>query len=291
MSNSKNMKSILFPNTDQPYQVTDSRIPTDPGAYKYMATDGSGNWVAEDRLAYVKHEDAQVVVDTESILEPEYDEAMDANVAYINFTLPNFEPGAVYIVTLNGEEYEVVAIDAGILTVAGYEIESGLDYILAPNTSTATLNRIVRAERNVVKLLPEQFIPSTTPNIQSATVGQTVVVKAVDENGKPIEWEAKDATPPFIIIFDGSGGDDTYIESNMSYDMLKANYDYLGLRDAVLYYRNADLGYHCTSFEYTYNYLPSEKSYFTITFENAGITVTYDEENNVTISVTGEGEA
>lgn len=27
-------------------------------------------------------------------------------------------------------------------------------------------------------------------NIESATVGQTIVVKAVDENGKPTEWEA-----------------------------------------------------------------------------------------------------
>ena len=52
MSEVKMMSSIQFPNTQQPYQVTDSRIPNDPGAYKYMATDGSGNWVAEDRLAY-----------------------------------------------------------------------------------------------------------------------------------------------------------------------------------------------------------------------------------------------
>ena len=30
------------------------------------------------------------------------------------------------------------------------------------------------------------------PHVQSASVGQTVVVKAVDENGKPTEWEAVD---------------------------------------------------------------------------------------------------
>lgn len=36
-------------------------------------------------------------------------------------------------------------------------------------------------------------LPEGVPVIQSATVGQTVVVKAVDESGKPTEWEAVDA--------------------------------------------------------------------------------------------------
>lgn len=37
-------------------------------------------------------------------------------------------------------------------------------------------------------------LPTTVPVIQSASVGQTVVVKAVDENGKPTEWEAADVS-------------------------------------------------------------------------------------------------
>lgn len=52
MSEVKTMSSIQFPNTQQPYQVNDARIPADPGAYKYMATDGEGNWVPVDRLAW-----------------------------------------------------------------------------------------------------------------------------------------------------------------------------------------------------------------------------------------------
>lgn len=39
---------------------------------------------------------------------------------------------------------------------------------------------------------PEGFIPTTVPVIQSAQVGQTIIVKSVDENGKPTEWEAAD---------------------------------------------------------------------------------------------------
>lgn len=40
--------------------------------------------------------------------------------------------------------------------------------------------------------LDEKSIPTTVPVIQTAQIGQTIVVKAVDENGKPTEWEAAD---------------------------------------------------------------------------------------------------
>ena len=38
------------------------------------------------------------------------------------------------------------------------------------------------------------FIHTTAPIVQTASVGQTVVVKTVDENGKPTAWEAKDVS-------------------------------------------------------------------------------------------------
>ena len=45
-----------------------------------------------------------------------------------------------------------------------------------------------------VRIIPiaDKFLPTTVPVIQTASVGQTVVVKAVDESGKPTEWEAVD---------------------------------------------------------------------------------------------------
>jgi len=42
----------------------------------------------------------------------------------------------------------------------------------------------------------------TLPNIQTAQVGQTVVVKAVDETGKPTEWEAKDCGAMSVLLKD-----------------------------------------------------------------------------------------
>lgn len=44
----------------------------------------------------------------------------------------------------------------------------------------------------------EELIAATEPKV-TATVGQTIVVKAVDENGKPTEWEAVDM-PTFELV-------------------------------------------------------------------------------------------
>lgn len=40
--------------------------------------------------------------------------------------------------------------------------------------------------------IEEKLVPTTIPRIINASVGQTIVVKSVDENGKPTEWEAVD---------------------------------------------------------------------------------------------------
>lgn len=43
-----------------------------------------------------------------------------------------------------------------------------------------------------LKQLDEKFIPNNIPKINSASIGQAIVVDDVDENGKPIKWKAVD---------------------------------------------------------------------------------------------------
>lgn len=50
--------------------------------------------------------------------------------------------------------------------------------------------------------LKESCLPATVPVVQSAAVGQTIVVKAVDEDGKPTEWEATD---PMVLASSTEG--------------------------------------------------------------------------------------
>lgn len=61
----------------------------------------------------------------------------------------------------------------------------------------------IQLVEDILKPLDEIYIPNSIPKVQTATVGQTVVVKAVDENGKPTEWEASDFSPSTSIKPEG----------------------------------------------------------------------------------------
>lgn len=50
---------------------------------------------------------------------------------------------------------------------------------------------ILQAIKSLLRKVEKRF-DATIPAPTGATVGQTIVVKAVDENGKPTEWEAVD---------------------------------------------------------------------------------------------------
>jgi hypothetical protein len=53
---------------------------------------------------------------------------------------------------------------------------------------------------NVAYPIDSKFMPNEVPVIQSAQVGQAIVVKSVDENGKPSSWEAKDIGGMIVTI-------------------------------------------------------------------------------------------
>lgn len=59
-----------------------------------------------------------------------------------------------------------------------------------------------------LKTLDEKYIPTTVPRALIAKVGQMVIVKSVDENGKPIEWETVDGqnSQNQLTLFDKVNG-------------------------------------------------------------------------------------
>ena len=63
------------------------------------------------------------------------------------------------------------------------------------------MNKKVYASQDYVNDLVTN-ITDTIPVPSIATVGQIVAVKAVDENGKPTEWETVD---PFILTDESTG--------------------------------------------------------------------------------------
>ena len=67
------------------------------------------------------------------------------------------------------------------------------------------------------KTLDENYIPTTVPRTLSASAGDILRVKSVDEDGKPTEWEAIDISPETLIVnltegSDGITADKTFSE-------------------------------------------------------------------------------
>lgn len=63
-------------------------------------------------------------------------------------------------------------------------------FVLAPMTSTTIGGAIQGTTLKMTNMTLD--VADNIPQINSASVGQTIVVKTVDENGRPTEWEAVD---------------------------------------------------------------------------------------------------
>lgn len=149
-----------------------------------------------------------------------------------------------YIVELDGVKYQMTGTELYSTNVVVNKVapEDGeppfgfysgylgagtyVECILIYSTSASHTLAIEKVVETVISL-DDKYIPTTVPVIQSAAVGQTILVKAVDEDGKPTEWEASDInalpieggtiTGPDIYLNNGTGrlmsnGDATQIE-------------------------------------------------------------------------------
>ena len=105
------------------------------------------------------------------------------------------ENGKDYVVVINGDEFIVkcgtalnlsdnksIVLESNIIRLIGFSSSSYEFAILECNS--------------IVVPLDEKYIPSTIPRVSTASVGQILSVKAVDENGKPSEWEM---TEPYAM--------------------------------------------------------------------------------------------
>ena len=150
-------------------------------------------------------------VDGELVADKTYDEILAAFTAGHNVTC-TFHDGSeltqykVSTTYLGNEIIEFVNVQSGGYQTSGCTVE----------VVHTTYGRIwLNSDNNVSfstldgSLLPTPFPDDTNkflcgdgtwsepiPGLTTATVGQTIVVKSIDENGKPIEWEAVD---PFVL--------------------------------------------------------------------------------------------
>lgn len=129
--------------------------------------------------------------------------------------LPNLaygiEVGETYFIVWDGVEYECVAkLDVFGQVIVGNQyivdkinqtgepfclLSQDGDRFFARRSSREekTISIKIQTRNGVVyhPLIPE-YIPNGVPYVQTAAVGQTIVVSAVDVNGKPTKWKAVD---------------------------------------------------------------------------------------------------
>lgn len=117
-----------------------------------------------------------------------------------------FDEGHVVVVYGINELGEVCVLDSAI-TQEPYR-ETGFEPDADVYTYTMPYQNLVGASSNFVIVYPPNVEPNTEdtgdyiPTPATAEIGQTIVVKAVDDSGKPTEWEAAD--------FPAGGSGDSY---------------------------------------------------------------------------------
>ena len=87
----------------------------------------------------------------------------------------------------------------------------GVHYIYALEQGTHTFEIYEYIEE--IQVCDDEFIPNYFAKLTSAEIGQTIIVKSVDESGFPIEWEAVNM-PKAISVADAAGETPTAAEFN-----------------------------------------------------------------------------
>lgn len=92
----------------------------------------------------------------------------------------------------NGSVTKATLIEQGwVDSGENFCLAYGKFYMLLGDYSSGDTIEVSAIALNV-KPLDEKFLPTTVPTVQTTTVGQTVVVDEIDENGKPTKWKAAD---------------------------------------------------------------------------------------------------
>lgn len=152
------------------------------------------------------------------VLYPETNLTFYGTVANIfDFGVGKLVEGNKYLVTWNGTEYEVVCheydgelyIGNGAIPAAPYPETADAPFLVVgmAGASGVTVFKETSGEETITfqlsgvqevsyEKLPKEYLPDDIGgvNVTGATPGQLIIVKSVDENGKPTEWEAVDRT-------------------------------------------------------------------------------------------------
>lgn len=190
-----------------------------PAAHQQMVTDASGAAAWEDRTHYGDiqtitwdgntdgliqagsgvYKVSDLAPSSQYISEGKFGfTASKSSITYRSLMRFGSTYGDSYAISFQGTT--VYVIDEAPATIEGATYPEAGTYF--HNNRGSYLTSLSWGE---LKQLDEKYIPDNVPVIQTATVGQTIAVKAVDENGKPTEWEAVDGGSGGITVYQTEG--------------------------------------------------------------------------------------
>lgn len=113
------------------------------------------------------------------------------------------QSGGNAILETDGELFPIQAYDGDFLfggmngtVFSGYWVlaDGSTEFVSTTYADGESLESVAKMAENNRQSVDyfEQEVPNKIPTPTTAKVGQTIVVKEVDENGKPTEWECKD---------------------------------------------------------------------------------------------------
>lgn len=89
-----------------------------------------------------------------------------------------------------------VVVTNDSVKIENIKLTHGTWFIISKGLEEGAKGSIYLTKPLYFETIDEEYFPSTTPKIEKASVGQVVVIKSVDKNGKPTAWEAID---PWIV--------------------------------------------------------------------------------------------
>lgn len=210
--------------------------------HQQMVTDKTGAPIWEDRTHY----DSETVTYEEKVYNPnvmESDRVVLEGIGYYENRKVKTHDGAYLLLSIGDKQCKFESFSIANTALSAI---NGRLVITYNSNRTALVVTLIADIPNpgthisaaycypTLKQLDEKFIPDTiartadVPSIQTATVGQTIAVKAVDENGKPTEWEAVDAgggssgtSPLFFEMVDGADISPSVSDFDLEDAMLK----------------------------------------------------------------------
>ena len=246
--------------------------------YKQLATDSTGKqmWVDRKELVYeVTRVYKAFLGATDTNLKITI--TSDGSIDRLENRRRVPYPGTYFIVTLNDSEYKAYHDETLTIVVGSFTFDfNGIAVNLVRTVNRMGAHDIVLNFAShpgidvditvkygylaTTTLSDDKYFPTTVPVIQSASVGQVIAVKSVDETGKPTEWETVNNTGGaggdssgkcFIIkkTFVESSGDFT-LETNMTYEEVISALEAGELTDAKYMFAANDLNdptskHHC----------------------------------------------